>query len=150
MDPADLERVAHVELRRLPLPRAPRTLAPRVMTVVRRRSAPWYTRAWRAWPLGWRMATAGASVALLWLLGAAAPSMLLGELSQTVAESEPMIGAAALAGQMETVAGAAWILWRYLVQPVLPFVLVFSLVMYAACAAFGLALSHIAFGRTTS
>ena len=120
------------------------------MTAVRRRSGPWYSRAWHASPLGWRLVTSAASLALLLLIVVAFPSVVFEEVGRTVAESEPVIGAAALRGNMETVAEAAWVFWRYLVQPLLPFVLVFSLLMCAACAAFGLALSHVAFGRTSS
>ena len=150
MDPADLERVVHAELRRLPQPRAPRTLELRVMTAVKRRSGPWYARAWHVSPLGWRLATSAASLALLAFIVVSFPSVMFNEVARTVAESEPMIGAAALRGNMETVAEAAWVIWRYLVQPLLPFVLVFSLLMCVAAAAFGLALSHVAFGRTSS
>jgi hypothetical protein len=150
MDPAELERVVHGELRRLARPRAPHTLTPRVMAAVRRRSGPWYTRAWHAWPLGWRVATSTAGLAVLALVVLTFPSVVFDQLAVTIARSEPMISAAVLAGRMESVADAAWVLWQYLVQPLLPFVLGFSLLMCAAAAAFGLALSHVAFGRTSS
>src|SRR6478752_931002 len=61
-DEDDLEALASRELRRLPLPRAPQTLLPRVLAAVdawARR--PWYMRAWFTWPLGWQ----GASLALV-------------------------------------------------------------------------------------
>ena len=150
MDPADLERLVHVELRRLPRPVAPRTFTPRVMASVRRRSGPWYSRAWHAWPLGWRLATSAASLALFAMVVITFPSFVFEGVAATVARSEPVLSAAALTGRMESVADAAWVLWQYLVQPLLPFVLGFSLLMCAACAAFGLALSHVAFGRTSS
>jgi hypothetical protein len=95
------------------------------------------------------MATSAASLALLAIVVVTFPSFVFEGIAQTVAQSEPVISAAALAGQMESVADAAWVLWQYLVQPLLPFVLGFSLLMCAAAAAFGLALSHVAFGRTS-
>ena len=58
MNPDDLERLAHHELHRLPAPRAPRTLLPRVMAAVEAwANRPWYTRAWFTWPLGWQVAS---------------------------------------------------------------------------------------------
>lgn len=38
-------------LRQIPSPRAPQTLAPRILEAVRRRAArPWYRRSWSEWP----------------------------------------------------------------------------------------------------
>ena len=62
MDPADLETFVDGELRRLPLPRAPQTLLPRVLAAVEQwRERPWYARAWFTWPLAWQ---SGRSAAL--------------------------------------------------------------------------------------
>ena len=66
MNPDDLERLTHRELHRLPAPRAPRTLLPRVMAAVEAwANRPWYTRAWFTWPLGWQVASAAALVLLV-------------------------------------------------------------------------------------
>ena len=58
MHPVDLETVVGQELRRLPMPRAPRTLLPRVLAAVEAwAQRPWYERAWFTWPLGWQIAS---------------------------------------------------------------------------------------------
>lgn len=58
----DLESLIHRRLAELQPPRAPRTLAPRVMAQIRRRQqSPWYGQPWIAWPRAWQVV----SVALL-------------------------------------------------------------------------------------
>src|SRR5262245_42785586 len=66
----DLERRAHDALRRLPTPRAPETLLPRVMGASRRppRRA-WYVGAWRTWPQGWQAVSAFAALAAIVVAG---------------------------------------------------------------------------------
>ena len=62
----DLERVAQRALERLPAPRAPHTLLPRVMAAVQQWTRrPWYARAWVTWPLGWQALSTAALVLLL-------------------------------------------------------------------------------------
>ncbi len=64
----DLGTLVDRELGRLPLPRAPRTLVPRVMAAIQEWSLrPWYERAWFTWPRGWQLA----SLALLMAIGGA-------------------------------------------------------------------------------
>lgn len=47
----DLESLTHRRLAELQPPRAPRTLAPRVMAQIRsRQQSPWYGQPWIAWP----------------------------------------------------------------------------------------------------
>ena len=54
----DLERIVGRALGDLPMPRAPRTLLPRVLAAAARRAPrPWYTRAWLTWPRGWQVAS---------------------------------------------------------------------------------------------
>ena len=51
LDEIDLERLVDRELKRLPQPRAPRSLLPRVMAAVAEpRPLKWYSRPWLAWP----------------------------------------------------------------------------------------------------
>ena len=52
-DRHDLEREIHQALRSLPTPRAPRSLAPRVMQAVA--AAARTQTGWRRWPLQWQM-----------------------------------------------------------------------------------------------
>jgi hypothetical protein len=61
MDPADVDAVESVvdrELRRLPHPRAPRSLLPGVLAATDQwASRPWYARAWLTWPRPWQVAS---------------------------------------------------------------------------------------------
>ncbi len=147
MDPADLERLIAGELRRLPPPRAPRTLVPRVMTAVAGSAAgPWYTRAWLTWPLGWRVASAIALTATI-----AAGALLLPALQSAVAAlafvADVRGDVAETTRQVETAATAVRVLWGALLAPVVPYALALVLLMCAACAVFGAALNHMVFGK---
>jgi hypothetical protein len=147
MDPAELERLIDAELRRLPAPRAPRSLLPRVIAAVDGTAVrPWYTRAWLTWPAAWQ----AASVALL------AAIVVAGVVLVPAAQS--VLGALSLVAgvrgevdettrQVESVATAARVVWRALVAPVVPYALALMLLMCAACAVFGTALNHMVFGK---
>ena len=64
MNTPDLEPRVDRELRRLPAPRAPHTLLPRVMAAAEAwAERPWYTRAWVTWPLAWQVVSVAALVA---------------------------------------------------------------------------------------
>lgn len=147
MDPAELERLIDAQLRRLPAPRAPRSLLPRVMAAVDGPAArPWYARAWLTWPA----ASQAASVALL------AAIVVAGVVLVPTAQSA--LGALSLVAdlrgevdettrQVESVATAARVVWRALLAPVVPYALALMLLMCAACAVFGTALNHMVFGK---
>jgi len=143
----ELERLADRELQRLPAPRAPHTLLPRVMAAVEAWAArPWYTRAWFTWPVGWQVASI-AAVALV-VTGA----VLVGPQVQAAAAS--MIAAVQLFGggvpdaaPVETTANGARILWRTLLEPLATYALIVIVLMFLACAVFGTALNHIVIER---
>ena len=127
-DNDELETLVDRELRRLPQPRAPHTLLPRVMAAVEAwAQRPWYTRAWFTWPVGWRVASL-APVALLayalwtWSLPAAPPTV--------VAATD-----------------ASRVVWSALIEPLLPYILLVVLLMGVVCAAFGLALNYVLLER---
>jgi hypothetical protein len=70
----DLEKQMDRELRSLPAPRAPETLAPRVMAAIAAQAAlPWHRRPWFEWPRGWQVASAALTVAFFAVLMARAP-----------------------------------------------------------------------------
>jgi hypothetical protein len=119
---ADLEQRVDRELRRLPAPRAPHTLLPRVLAAVEAWvNRPWYTRAWFTWPLGWQVASV-ALVALafvgVWMLPPAPSSVVV-------------------------TTNAGRVLWRTIVEPFLLYAFVIVVIMCLACAAFGAALSYV-------
>ncbi len=125
-DERDLERRVHEELRRLPAPKAPHTLLPRVLSAVDAwANRPWYTRAWFAWPVGWQIASAALLVGVVygaWRLPPAPPSVI-------------------------AAAGATRVIWEALVQPLLPYLVVVMVLMGVACALFGAALNYVLLER---
>lgn len=122
----DLERRIDRALRRLPPPRAPQTLLPRVMTAVHARSErPWYARPWFSWPLVWRVLSIAPAAWLLY-----------------VAWRVPSPPA-----QMVAAASAGRVLWDLLIAPLLPYVVTVVLLMGLACVLFGLALNYVLLER---
>ena len=127
---SELERVIDEEVKRLPLPRAPGTLLPRVMQAVEARShRGWYARAWFTWPW-WSQAGSLAAVALiayaLWRLPVALPA------------PPPSVTAAL---------GTSRVLWEALIQPLLPFLVAVMVLMGLACVVFGAALNYVLLER---
>ena len=148
MTPEDLECLADRELRRLPAPRAPHTLLPRVMAAVQAWAGrPWYSRAWFTWPLGLQVASAAALVLLI------TGGVMLAPLAQAAASNAitavriVATGGADVARPLETTASSARILWRTLLEPLASYVLVVVVLMFLACAVFGTALNHVVIER---
>lgn len=151
MHPDELTRLVDRALRRLPAPRAPETLALRVMAAVRAvPSAAATSRSWMAWPIGWRVLSAAATIAILAGLSWAWPAAQaqLAPLVATVAEG-PLFRLVDLWRQAEAMSTAAEVIWRTVVQPVGWVVLPLVLLMWVACATFGAALSRVALGGAT-
>ena len=156
MDPADLEREIDAALRRLPAPRAPGTLTPRVMEAVRLRAgAPWYRRSWFAWPAAGRAAAAAVALVLvfagLWWMPSAlqvtagAVGALAGSAGQYLTWQPPDSLRRAL-----EVAGAVQALWRALLGPLVLYASGFAVVMggvFALCAA---VLTRVTLGRAVA
>ncbi len=140
----DLEKWMDRELRPLPAPRAPETLAPRVMAAIAARTAlPWYRQTWFEWPRGWQVASAVLAAALVaaWVF---APW-------QALSAVEPL---ATLGGQFNVllsrigdalgcVARIAPPLWVALVQQFLIYVTAAVALLAAAVIALGGAATHI-------
>lgn len=147
MDPADLEQLIERELHRLPAPRAPRTLVPRVMAAVDEvRLRPWYSRAWLTWPVFWQVAS------VLLLIGVAAGGALLLPSVLEAASALSLItgvrgNVSDTARDVEVATSAVRVLWRALLAPVVPYAFGLVFVMCVACAVFGTALNHLVFGR---
>ena len=150
MNPEDLERLADRELKRLPAPRAPHTLLPRVMAAVQEWAArPWYARAWFTWPLGWQVISLAA---LVGLAGAGVVMFPSAEqaLVTAVASRTAVLSAAlgSVLGHTEAAITAGRIVWRALGEPLVPYAFTVVLLMCLACVAFGTVLNRVAFERT--
>jgi hypothetical protein len=150
MQRADLERLVHDDLRRLPTPVAPITLLPRVLAAVQQWSLrPWYERAWFTWPIGWQVISLAALVGLVGAAVVISPAAehalstnLAARIAAVAAAIEPLVGHA------QAAAAAGRIIWRALGAPLVPYAFVVVALMCAACAAFGTALNRVAFERT--
>ena len=149
MYPAELETLVDRELKRLPMPRAPQTLLPRVLAAVQQWSRrPWYARAWLTWPLAWQLVS---SVALI-LLIVGTVIVLPGALAAASGATSPFAAGVTsdMTGMWQRAAAtfhASRIVWRATVEPLAVYVFALVTLMCMACAAFGTALNRVALGR---
>jgi hypothetical protein len=152
MERDDLERLIDERLRLLPTPAAPPALAARILRDAEQWAAsPWYTRAWVTWPVGWRLASVAATVAML-----AGFVMLL----PAVTQSSSAVVAGAVEGltrraaptteRAELAVTAVRVVWRALVAPIVPYALGLVMVMFLACGLAGTALSYLVFGKAAN
>jgi hypothetical protein len=146
MNPDDLQRLIDRELKRLPAPRAPQTLLPRVLAAtVGRNPAPFYTRPWFAWPLAWRVASMAAIVAL-----AAAFFLLKGPAQEAAVRVSSQIAGQSHSGvdtsSLESAATVVRLAWRLLLAPAAFISLVFVVSLSLAFAAIWAALDRLALG----
>jgi hypothetical protein len=145
----ELERLVSRRLRDLSMPHAPHTLLPRVLAAAKAwAERPWYAREWLTWPLAWQLASL--SLLLLTIAGsiAIAPAM-----QSVVTGAAASIGPAinvdlpSLVEWFHGSASAIRVIWRALVQPLLPYALVIVVLMCGVCATVAVALNRMAFGR---
>ena len=145
MNPIDLERLVDAELKRLPAPRAPRTLLPRVLAAVeaqQQHAKP--ARGWALWPRAWQFAGGVAMAAVLigiWKLAAFARPL--------VSELLPAVGmgrAAALTRGADDAVTVVRVLWEVLLQPVATYVSILAISLALACALFWTAVERLAPG----
>ena len=115
---SDLDRRLDRELTRLPRPRAPQSLLPRVLAATSRRPA---ATGWFTWPTEWRAASlaamAAAVAAAAWLLGA---------------PPEPVSDMAQSAGQAAT---TMRVLWDVVLEPAATWLAIIGIVLTLICAA---------------
>ncbi len=130
-------------LRALPQPRAPRTLAPRVMAVVRARGGRTAPPTWFDWPVGWQVSSVVAAVAVMaavvlgWPMAVALVQPVSGEVSARLA------GALHRAAVILSVSAVFFrAVWYPLVLPFLAFVTVMTVV----CATVAAMLDRVALG----
>ncbi|MEO5898187.1 MAG: hypothetical protein ABIS06_21080 [Vicinamibacterales bacterium] len=121
MAPADLEQLLQRELRRLPQPRAPRTLLPRVLAATLDRGDAAAATGWSTWSQGWQAASVAALLVMLtgaWMLVGAAPSEVT---NATRAASET--------------ATVVRVFWQVLFGPIALYMAVLGVALTLACAA---------------
>src|SRR5262245_21332150 len=133
MSPIDLEHVVDAELKRLPTPRAPQTLMPRVLAAVaaqEQHAKP--ARGWAMWPRRWQLAG-----------GVVAAGLFVG-IWKLVSLAQPYIADALWIGgfdrgpsftrSADEAATVVRVLWEVLLQPVATYVSVLAISLALACA----------------
>jgi hypothetical protein len=142
----ELEEIVDREFRRLPMPRAPETLLPRVMAAVHAWALrPWHARAWLTWPIWLRAASAGVFAML-----AAGGAVLWPDLQAAAVEivSAPAADIASRAAvpfdAVDAAAQSARVLWRTLFAPLVQYVFAIVVLMCVASAAFATAIKRLA------
>lgn len=117
MNRDDMESLTRRRLAELHPPRAPQTLAPRVMAQIRRRQqSPWYGQPWIAWPRAWQVV----SVALLVGVCALAWHLLNWRVgvSDVFGGGRVETGIVAVTDAVVTLADSARVLQRVILKPV--------------------------------
>jgi hypothetical protein len=144
MNPIDLEQLVDAELKRLPTPRAPRTLLPRVLAATAARPHAKPARGWAAWPRGWQFAGGVVAAAVLigtWKLVALGQPFIAPLLSAT-----GFGRAAAVTRGADDAATVVRVLWDVLLQPVATYVSVLAISFALACALLWTAVERLAPG----
>ena len=145
MNPIDLETRIDRTLRRLPAPRAPLTLLPRVLAAVQEWSQrPWYSRAWFTWPIGGQIVSAAALI-LVVVAGALLTTSAQAVVDQ--ATTRLFSGVMPAAQEVEAMLNAARVVWHAVVEPFAVYAFAVVVLMWLACVAFATALGHVAFRR---
>ena len=144
MNPIDLEQLVDAELKRLPGPRAPRTLMPRVLAAAATEHRAKPASGWLMWPRAWQF-TGGVIAAVaffgIWKLAAFAQPF--------VSELLPSVGfgrAAVVAKNADDAATVVRVLWDVLLQPVATYVSVLAISLALACALLWTAVERLAPG----
>ena len=149
MNSYELERFVSGRLQRLPAPRAPLTLLPRVLAAAKAwAERPWYAREWFTWPLQWQVGSIGLLVLTLISVFLAIPVVQSTLLQSTSAfTSSLQIDIPRMAGDLQASTATARVIWRAIVQPFLPYAFAIVVLMCGACATVVFVLNRIVFGR---
>ena len=138
----ELEELFNRELRNLPLWKAPASLAPRVMEMVRAKAAaaaaPWWLQSWSAWPMYARAALfiAAILIASLFFSG----SVVLDDQVRTMAAPTWFSN---ILNQVATFGNTIGLLWQKVGQPLFFTRLAVCLLMYFVCLGLGTAMFRI-------
>jgi len=148
----DLDHELDYELRRLPAPRAPQTLLPRVLQAVSElESKPWYSRAWVAWPDELQVASAVMLALLLgglWSLAPAGQQWVVDAVSP--AANAVSVRIALAAEWFAQVATLSRLLWQILIQPIAFYFLALMVAATVIGALFWTAVNRLALGGAST
>ena len=143
MTPIDLEQLIDGELKRLPAPRAPRTLLPRVLAAAAAQQ-PKAAQGWAVWPRAWQLA------------GGVAAAVVLGGIWKLAVIAQPFIieflpsggfgRAAAVTRGAGDAATVVRVLWDVVLQPVATYVSILAISLALACALLWTAVERFAPG----
>ena len=142
MNRDDLESLIHRRLAELPPPKAPRTLAPRVMSQVRRRrESPWYGQPWIAWPRVWQVVSVGLLVVLCgaaWHVVEGAPGIF-----DSYGATRLGTSIVAVTDTVLVLADSARILRRVILESIVGYLMAVMAMVYMASAFLGAALARL-------
>lgn len=141
MNPIDLEQVVDAELKRLPLPKAPRTLLPRVLAATAAQPPARPAHGWVAWPRAGQFA--GGLVAALVLIGTWRLMGFIQPLVGGLFSSPGLEGASTLTRNADDAATVVRVLWEVLLEPVATYVTVLAISFALACAALWTAVERL-------
>lgn len=144
MEPDDLERLTQRALADLPMPRAPRTLRPRVIAAV---ALPEVGHPWFTWPWPLQVAAVLLVAGAVGAIGWAWPT-LLASLGSVLPDSV-QTGAGYVGGAAETSAALLRVMeltWSAVVAPIARLMLLLTVALCTACALCLAALSRVALG----
>jgi hypothetical protein len=144
MNPIDLEQLVDAELKRLPAPRAPRTLLTRVLAATAAQPAARPARGWNGWPRAWQIAGATAAAAAfigMWKLVVFGAPVL-----QELLPALNFGRAASFTRGADDAATVVRVLWDVVLQPVATYVSVLTISFALACALLWTAVERLAPG----
>jgi hypothetical protein len=144
MNPIDLEQIVDTELKRLPGPKAPRTLLPRVLaaTAAQPHAAP--GGGWFAWPRAWQFA--GGLVAALVLIGTWRLMAFAWPFVEQLLPATGLDRAAAFTRGADDTATVVRVFWEVLLQPLATYLSVLVISFTLACALLWTAVERLAPG----
>lgn len=119
LDPK-LEALLGTELKALPLPKAPASLAPNIMAILAARARlPWWRQAWWDWPLSAKAAFVVLAITVAGAMGGG--GLILGEdaLGYSAEWMERFSLSEGLFWNFVPLADAAWLVWEHFAQPFL-------------------------------
>jgi hypothetical protein len=143
----DLEHQLDHELRRLPAPKAPTSLVPRVMlAVAQAESAPWYSRAWMTWPVALQVTSAALLALLIVGIWRVMPSVSAWVPAAGPVWTQAMARLAPAVQIFGEVATLVRVLWSVIIQPIAVYFLVLVIALSLVCAVLWTAVNRVALG----